>query len=240
MIVPALFAAVVVAAAASLDVTDGAAFARDVAAAYALQAKGVESFLVTTTFDARGGPIHKSGYSQAAYVVVNGVPARHRVLKNVEDNRASDGAHLAAMATEPEGPLSHFGLRLPYLAGAVADYRYAPPRETATTIDLDFTTIVKDEAHGNGTLSYDRTENRIARVVFVPAALPAHATAMTVTVDFGRTHEERWDVVKISRAFSGREGIISGKGTSISVYERYRGYPSESVALAALDALPSP
>jgi hypothetical protein len=86
-------------------------------------------------------------------------------------------------------------------------------------------------------LTYLRDENRIASIVIRLAVLPEHATTMTTTLEFGRVSDERWDIVKVTHVFTGRQGFISGSGTSVTTYERYRPFASASAADAAFDAL---
>lgn len=217
---------------------DGATFAHDIAALHAAKVHGVESFVVNTKTDIKGGPIHRTDASETAFVTADGEPAHKRVMKSVDDGKAADAAGLAKLSTEAEGALSRFSLRLPYIAGAIADYSFAKPRELAETVELDFTTHVKDQSHGDGTMVVNRATGRIETVTFHPSELPKHATTGTVTIEFGIViAPERWDIVKITRSFSGHEGFIRGTVVSVSVYDRYRAYATQPAAVAAVDAI---
>lgn len=233
-------ATLIAATVAQLDVSDGLTLAKEIAATYAAQVRGVLSFVVTTNFDARGGPFKKVGFSYTAFVEADGTPVRKRVIRDIADGKVADTTSLTALSAQSEEPLTHFGMRLPYVASAVGDYRYAQPVAHAGTVDVAFTTTLKDQFHGNGTMTYDRTDGRLAQVTFQPAVLPAHATSIVVTVSFGRSIDERWDIVKIARVFTGREGIISGHGSSTSIYERYRIHANETAAGAVIDDLTAP
>ena len=128
-------------------------------------------------------------------------------------------------------------MRLPTSEAAAGDYQYGDPRERSEWTDVDFATTVKDEAHGNGMLTFDISQKRITQVVFRPTQLPPHATSMSVTIDFGRAYEGCWDIVKITRTFAGRQGLLSGSGTTTSVYERYQGHASAAEALKAMASI---
>ncbi len=216
---------------------DGSAFARDVAAAYAAATKSIVTFVAVTAFDAHGGPFHIRSTSETGYEETAGAPVRKRVLRAVDNGKTVAPDELTKRSVDPEGPSGRFGMRLPMLSGCVDDYDYGKPHDDGEFVSVDFTAKVRDEAHGDGSLTFLRAENRIVTIVVRPAALPQHATSMTTTLEFAKVSDERWDVVKITRAFTGREGFISGGGTSVTTYERYRPFATQSAADAALDAM---
>ena len=216
---------------------DGSAFARDVAAAYAAATKSIVTFVAVTAFDAHGGPFHLRSFSETGYEETAGAPVRKRVLRAVDNGKTAAPDELTKRSSEPDGASSRFGMRLPILPGSVDDYAYDKPRDDGDSVSVDFTAKVRDEAHGDGSLTFLRAENRIATIVVHPAALPPHATSMTTTLEFGKVSDERWDVVKITHAFTGRQGFLSGGGTLVTTYERYRPFATQSAADAALDAM---
>jgi hypothetical protein len=220
-----------------IDATDGDALARAAALAYAAETKSVVTFVAVTQFDVRSGPFHMHAFSETAYEEDDGAPVRRRILRAIDNGKVATPGDLVQRSAAPEEPTSRFGMRLPIYASAVGDYTYAKPRVDGDTVSVDFTAVVRDGAHGDGTLTLYRNEGRIATLVIRPCILPAHATSLTTTLEFGRVSEDRWDVVKITHAFTGKEGLLSGGGASVTTYERYRAFPSESAAEAALDAM---
>jgi hypothetical protein len=216
---------------------DGAAFAHAVAAAYAADTKSVVTFVAISTLDAHGGPFHVRTFSETAYEEAGGVPVRKRVLRFVDGGRTAAPDELAKRSTTADVPSSRFGMRLPICLGSVDDYVFGKPYGDGDVVSVDFRSNVRDAAHGDGSISFLRDENRIATVVIRPAILPEHATSMTTTLDFGLVTDDRWDVVKVTHQFTGREGFISGAGVSITTYERYRPFASESAADAVLDTM---
>ncbi len=216
---------------------DGATFARAVAAAYAAETKSVVTFVAISTLDAHGGPFHMRTFSETVYEEAGGAPVRKRVLRFVDGGRTAAPDELAKRSAAADVPSSRFGMRLPVCLGSVDDYVFGKPSVDGDLISVDFTSKVRDGAHGDGSLSFLRDENRIATIVIRPAALPEHATSMTTTLDFGLVTSDRWDVVKVTHQFTGREGFISGAGVSITTYERYRPFASEAAADAVLDTM---
>lgn len=227
-------AAALMAVAPGIRSDDGAAMARAAADAYSAATRGVVVFNVTTRTEIRGGPYHRVDVETAAYVAVDGKPSRKRVLRLVEGAHAAEADELRRASAKADGPLSRFGMRLPYVADAVDAYTFEAPRATPAGAEIAFHAIVHDESHGDGTLTVD-AERRPARVVFRPSKLPEHASDAQVTVEFGATGTGRWDVVRIARAFSGRIALMRGRADSVSTYDAYRTFPTPESAQAALD-----
>jgi hypothetical protein len=216
---------------------DGATFAHAVAAAYAADTKSVVTFVAISTLDVHGGPFRMRTFAETAYEEAGGTPVRKRVLRYIDDGRTAAPDELAKRSATADVPSSRFGMRLPVCLGSVDDYVFGKPSVDGDLISVDFTSKVRDAAHGDGSLTFLRDENRIATIVIRPATLPDHATSMTTTLDFGFVTDDRWDVVKITHQFTGREGFISGAGVSITTYERYRPFASEADADAVLDTM---
>jgi hypothetical protein len=219
--------------------SDGAAFARAVAAAYAAETKSIVTFVAISTLDAHGGPFHVRSFSETAYEEVDGSTVRKRVLRFIDDGRTADPGELAKRSIAADPPSSRFGMHLPVQPQSVDDYTFGKPYGEGNAVSVDFVSKVRDAAHGDGSITYLRDEDRLATVVIRPAVLPVHATSMTTTIDYGMVTDGRWDVVRVTHAFTGREGFISGGGTSVKKYERCRPFATQNAADAALDAMQS-
>ena len=237
MNVPAGLLVALATASIAVQSVEGESLARRMAQGYSTQVHGAATFVVQTRTTVRAGPMTHTEFNEVAYAEVDGTPAGKIVLRSLVNGAAANAVQLAKLSADPDGPLSRFGLRLPLMEPAAGDYQYSDPRETSSGANVDFATKVKDEAHGDGTLSADLAQKRITQVVIRPAVLPPHATRMTITIDFGSVVEGRWDIVKITRTFAGREGMMTGSGTTTSVYERYQTHASTADALKALSAI---
>jgi hypothetical protein len=213
---------------------DGEAIVRAAAAAYAAQTKPIVTFVAITELDVHGGPFHQHSFSETGYEETASTPVRRRILRDVESGKVLAADELAKRSAAPEAPTARFGMKLPIVA--IDDYTYAKPRQDGDEVAVDFKTSVRDESHGDGTITL-YPDGRIATIVTHPVVLPPHATSLTTTIEFARVFEDRWDIVKITDTFTGRQGIISGGGSSVTTYERYRPWPTQSAADAALDAM---
>lgn len=218
----------------------GSTLAERVADRYARDVHGIMTFVVTTQTELHAGPIHRSGTSDTAYAVVDGTPIRKRTIRSIDDGKPAGAAALASFSADPEGPYSRFGMRAPFAPNALADYKFQPPVTTGTSIQIAFATTIRDAVHGDGTMSVDSASGRLISAVLHPAVLPPHATAGTITISFGATSPEHYDIVRIVREFPGREGFISGHVTVTSEYRQYRDAATPSAAIGALATMTAP
>lgn len=230
-----LLGPVLLAAAPLVDDPSGSRV-RAAAQRYAEQCHGAVLFHVSTQTEIHGGPIHRSEHSEAVYVGLDGGIVRKRYLRFRESGKELGPSDLSEKSDEPETPLSRYGLRLPYLRAALTDYRFDPPTDHGSSVTIAFRSLVRDQSHGDGVMTIDRATDRIERIEEHPAAMPPHATSGTVTVIFGGTPAERWDITEIDHDFAGRAGWIRGTLRSSTHYDRYVPYPDQAHALAALAA----
>jgi hypothetical protein len=219
---------------------DGAAIARRVAETYASAMRGVVAFDVTTRTQLHAGPFRREDVEVAAYVAVDGKPLRKREIKYLDGRHAASSDDLQRLSARPDAPLSRFGMRLPYLIDAVDAYEFDPPRSADGVTTITFRATVRDEAHGDGTMTCD-AQHRPIRVVIHPAKLPdrhesvATVSEATVTVEFGSVETHRWDVTRIARSFVGHYGPFGGRADSTSTYDAYRIFPNPESANAAIE-----
>jgi hypothetical protein len=213
---------------------DAATIVREVAEAYAAAERGAVAFEVTTRTKIKGGFYTRDDVESAAYAVVDGKATLKRVLRLAQGHRVADAGELQRESAKADGPLSRFGLRLPYHAAAAGAYAFDPPRTDTAGIEIPFRSNVRDESHGDGTLTID-AERRLSRVVFHPAKLPDRATDATLTIEFGPVATGRWDITRIVREFGGRIGFLRGRVESTSTYDAYRSFATAELAHAAIE-----
>jgi len=219
---------------------DGAAVARRVAETYAAATHGIVAFDVTTHTQLRAGPFRRDDLEDGAYVAVDGKPVRKRVIRYLDGRHAASSDDLQRLSAKPDPPLTRFGMRLPYLTEGVDAYAFDAPREGDGGTVIAFRATIRDEAHGDGTMTLD-SQYRPVRVVFHPAKLPpkhegtATVTEATVTVEFGIVATGRWEVTRLVHAFSGRYGPLGARADATTSYDAYRFFPTVELAHAAIE-----
>ena len=227
-------------AAPAVRLEDGAGIVRRVAENHATATRGIIAFDTTTHTQLRAGPLRRDDVENAAYVAVDGKPVRKRVMRYLDGRHAAGSDELQRLSAKPDPPLARFGMRLPYLTDALDAYAFDPPHEGDGGTVVAFRATVRDEAHGDGTMTIDN-QYRPLRVVFHPAKLPpkhegaATVSEATVTVEFGTVATGRWDVTRIVHAFSGRFGPLGAHADATTSYDAYRFFPTVEMAHAAIE-----
>jgi len=214
----------------------GSSRARAVALRYAEQSHGVVLFHVATQTEIHGGPIHRTEQSEAMYLALDGGFVRKRYLHFRQNGRDLDAQNLGEKSGETETPLSRFGLRLPYQRATLGDYRFDPPIDRGESIEVAFHALIRDQSHGDGRMLLSRANDRIERIDETPAVMPPRATSGSVSVIFGPTVGDRWDIIEIDHDFAGRLGPLRGSLHSTTHYDRYVPYADAAHALSALAA----
>lgn len=219
--------------AAAWPAADGAALARDAAAAYADDTRGVHVFEVATSIEIRGPLYRRNDDARVLYVERDGRFAQKRVLVHREGGKTSAPADLERLSSAADGPLARFGVRLPY--NAPAEYAYDAPRIDGSHATVPFRALVRDGSHGDGTMTVDLAAHRIVSLTLAPAQLPPHAATARVDLVFGPTGDGRWDITRAVHAFTGSYGILRGGAVATSTYGGYRTFATVAAAVAALN-----
>jgi len=112
-------------------------------------------------------------------------------------------------ASEPPKLSTRFSL--PQYPEAVADYTFSAPKPCAGCGEtIDFSSAVKDERHGHGTLTFDPATSRISKIEFVPNVPPKPASTGKATYTYGRHDDGSWGIIRIEEHYEGHVLLISG------------------------------
>lgn len=168
-----------------------------------------------------------------------------RVHRVVDKGRTLSADELAKLQADTDkryaGEAPHVTTRfsLPFYPEAAADYAFTAPKacaDCAGGMAVDFTSAVKDERHGHGTLTFDPATSRIEKAEFVPNVAPKPANAGKVSYTFGRHDDGGWGVARTEEHYSGRVMLISGtldRTTTITRVKHYASLDEGRRALAA-------
>lgn len=100
---------------------------------------------------------------------------------------------------------------LPQYPEAVADYTFSAPKPCAGCGEtIEFTSAVKDERHGHGTMTVDPSTSRISKMEFIPNVPPKPATEARVAYTYGRHDDGSWGAVRIEEHYAGHVLLVSG------------------------------
>ncbi len=156
-------------------------------------------------------------------------------------NRQSGGAAGATMVkaqTDAENNLPDDSYQLPLREDFLADYTFesvACAGCAAGNVAVRFTSIKRNEAHGDGIAVIDTASHHFLRLDFVPSVLPNHVDKASISIVLGRALPDLWDVVETDQHYSGHMFFISGGADITTSLGNYRRFKSRDDGLKALD-----
>lgn len=214
-----------IAAIAAAPATDAGALAGDAARTLAQGRHGVTAFSLAYRYTEHG-PAHNVEWSARAMVL--------REDGSIVKVRAfADGSNKPTYVEDDY----HLPVEMKYLdeyrfsAGSSACDRCAPG-----AIAIDFTSVIRDDDHADGTMWIDPATHRALALHFHPSVLPAHTDSADVTVSFGQVLPDLWDVTLAEQQYNGHTFVFHGWGHVEQHQTGYRRYASIAEGLTALSA----
>jgi len=222
---PRLALLAAVAAIGAAPALDPGAVAGDAARTLAAQRHGATAFWLEYRYTEHG-PAHNVDRSSRAMVLrEDGAEVKMRTF----------GDH----ANKPTNVEDDY--HLPIETKYLPEYRFtassaACDRCIAGAIAVDFTSVRRDDEHGDGTMWMDGSLHRIEALHFHPSVLPAHTDSADITVSFGQVLPDLWDVTLTEQQYNGHTFIFHGWGHVQQRQDAYRRFASVAEGLTALSA----
>lgn len=188
--------------------------------------------------NASAGPMHFSQANDAMVLLQNGDYKRLRYLRIVENGKPLAPDRVAQEEEQNNAELlrgkSFF--KQPFDEHYLRDYTFAPaacecaPHRRA----IAFTSVVRDDQHGDGTMILDETSGKPITVSYTPDVLPEHASTGTTTETFGEAAPGVWTTISIQREYGGRVAIFHGNGVMIERIDHVQRFPDSNAGIAYL------
>lgn len=161
-----------------------------------------------------------------------------RIYSQITNGAPASAGDLAKAQADADKTLSNDAYWLPLREDQIAGYRIengscdgcAPG-----TVAFRFTSLKRDESHGDGTVVIDASHH-IVRVDFVPSAFPKYVDKASVTMTFGQVLPDLWDVVEMRQHYSGHVLFVRGGADITTTFSNYRRFASRDDGLKALAA----
>ncbi|HVA32618.1 MAG TPA: hypothetical protein VNG31_00630 [Candidatus Baltobacteraceae bacterium] len=224
---------------AAPSTSDPTALARAAVQNLVAQRQGVVAFHLHYAYDERGPAHHKSLIVDSIRLRVDGRLAAVRLLRQVTDGNVASRSELARQQAELDRKPPSEDFHLPLTAAGFTEYRFAsipdPCSECpAGSVRVGFTSLVRDDEHGDGSLIVDPSAHRILRIDFQPSALPKHADSGHVTMIFGPALPDLWDVVETREHYSGHVLFMHGHADVVETSSDYRRFKNVVEGLEAI------
>ncbi len=208
-------------------------------AALAAQRHGTIAFDLQTSYVERGPGHDVTRETEQRRLTQDGRLVAIRLVRAVENGRVASAADLAKRQADLDQHLPAADYRLPVDAGELSEYRFADAACdgcAAGQTAVAFTSLQRDDEHGDGTMVFD-ARGRIVRLAFAPSAMPSHVDRASIVADFGPVLPDLWDETAERQRYDGHVFVFHGYGEVKYAYTRYRRYASLDEGRAALAAL---
>jgi len=218
--------ALAVPARASAPASSIPAVVQQAAQTAALENSGVTVHERHVSVEAEAGPAHFSQSNDAIMLMTDGAYTHIHYLYIEEKGHALSASDVAKREATNNRDLERgVGFfKQPFDRRFIADYQYttAPCACDAGQIDVHFTSLMRDDQHGAGTMRIDQTTGHVMELTYTPNVLPDRANSATISETFGQALPGLWTIVRIDREYSGRVLFVSGHGTVTEVLDHFR------------------
>ena len=212
-----------------------------VSQAFAAEMHGAVGMQRHSSTTIRAGPITHTEVSDSGALFNGGAFVQIKYYKVADDGKAFSATQLTSRNDETNTDWSQGKVffKEPYDGRYSADYTLSAPRAcsgcASGLVAVTFTSAIRDEQHGDGTMWIDESTARVITLTYTPNAMPSHATSGTVTERSSLAAPGIWYVTRIDETYGGREAIISGTGTFVGTFDHFKRFASVAQGQTALD-----
>lgn len=192
--------------------------------------RGVVAYRIHQTSRIHASFYHRTDDVLLAVVFDGDRLVRVQVLDEATDGRPAGAAAKAALARKLEAGRPADGFAVPFDARHFAEYRYHVAGRT-----VQFTSLVRDAHHGDGTFTVDAAGD-VVRMEYRPDVLPRYASAGTIVDERAQVLPGFWATLHERQHYDGRYGPIYGSATVRIDESGFQRFADVRSALAALSA----
>jgi hypothetical protein len=221
---------------ASAPPPDASTIVLDAVRTLTAERHGVTAFDVRYTYEERGPGHDKTSEVDEIRLRDDGRLAAVRILRELNDGNAVSSGDLAKDQAQIDKQLPPDDYALPLASDALAEYRFAPGACTecpAGSEVIAFTSLKRDDDHGDGLMAVDLATHHILWLQFAPSVMPSHVDTASVTMNFGRVLPDLWDLVDEKQRYDGHMFFIHGWAEVRRTFAHYRRYPTLDQGLSA-------
>jgi hypothetical protein len=174
---------------------------------------------------AQAGPAHFTQQNDAIMLMTDGEYAHIHFLRIEENGHTLSANDVAKREAESNATLERGEgvFKQPFDHRFLGDYQYttAPCACDSNDIDVHFSSLLRDDQHGAGTMRIDPATGHVLELTYTPNVLPEHANSGTVTETFGQALAGLWTIVRIDRVYAGRVLFVGGHGTVTETLDHF-------------------
>jgi hypothetical protein len=207
---------------------------------YATQTRGNLAFTRHLTFSGRIGPMKKEVTNEVGILMRDGSYVKTKYYSGQTNGQSDSEADLRKQEQHANDELAagRGFFKRPIDPRYVEDYRF----ETTTCDDcrheaqaVRFTSLVRDEQHGDGILLVDKTSARTYSIDYDMNRAPEHASTGHAVETYGEATTGVWTCLKAEESYKGHLGVVGGGATLSYTYDHFRRFAQADAAVAAID-----
>jgi hypothetical protein len=204
----------------------------------AAERHGIIAFHRHFSTDRRAPGNNQRTAAESARVVQDGHTVNVKLYQRTTDGVAATAEDLATRQAALEKSLPGDDYTLPVTEKLLADYQFGTPSACAGcdrgVVAIPFTSLKRDDNHGDGTVYVDESARHILRFEFKPSVNPKEVDSGEILVTFGRATSDLWDVVTVKQRYGGHRLFIRWSYETVATHTAYRRFDSLDEARAAL------
>ena len=201
------------------------------------QRHGIIAFAQHYTYEEHGPGHNTSRQVDDRRLSENGRLVAVHIVREASNGQPESTEQVAKDQAADDRQLPEEDYRLPVGREALAEYRFSPAACSQCGPDqraIAFTSIQRDDQHGDGTMIVDVAARHIVQLSFAPSVMPAHVDSASIVVRFGQVLPDLWDVVEYRGRYNGHMLFIHGWAQVVRVYSDYRRFATLDQGLAAI------
>ncbi|MBV8491484.1 MAG: hypothetical protein JO199_13235 [Candidatus Eremiobacteraeota bacterium] len=160
-----------------------------------------------------------------------------RILSESNNGNPASADQIAKDQAQDDRQLPADDYVLPTTASALSDYQFSAGACTecpAGSEAIAFTSVVRDDSHGDGLVAIDLASKHVLWMQFSPSVMPSHVDSASVSMTFGRALPDLWDMLGEKSRYDGHMLFIHGYATVERTDSEYRRFASLDDGLRAL------
>jgi hypothetical protein len=221
---------------------DAPAMAADAVRTLVAEQHGIVGFKQVYTYQERGPGHNTTRETDELDLESDGRLVGIEILRQESNGNVASPDDVAKEQARVNAQLPADDYILPLAAANLADYRFAPATCTqcpAGAAAVAFTSLKRDDDHGDGIMVTDLASHHIMQLEFAPSVLPAHVDSAAIVMHFDRVLPDLWDLVDTKQRYDGHLLFIHGWAEVRRSYSDYRRFTTLEEGLRELRAAPS-
>ncbi len=187
---------------------------------------------------AAAGPMHYAEENDAIVLIQDGQYKHVRYLRMDKNGATASNEEVAQRERQNNDDLARGKgfFKQPYDARYLGDYSYTETQCACATHarSIQFRSIVRDDQHGDGTMTIDPATGRVLSLTYTPDVMPPHASSGTVTETFGEAVPGVWTIISIDHSYTGRVAFFHGSGTLAERHDHFQRFDNRVAAMEFL------